>query len=341
MGAPHVVGIEGGVGGMMLGAQMAGFIPHASYDTRGVFFQGETFARNFPGVPHTKVNDKNRNVVTKELIRHGGIDLAVCMPSCGSYSNYVTTNYSEKRRASCESITSCLSMLKVLLPKAFILENLPKSLNAFTVFDYMEALPGYRIANTIVRYSDYGVPSQRKRLLVVGVSDEYDFVLKTPKTVEVPLTTRDAFKGLPHDDDIVKLQHVHRDAEYFNPLKAGVEKWLRSHVPDGKEVDRLLTVFRKRPGRYLIEAQSVVKGPWFYGRGVAKWDKPCLGITGGEDVFHPDTLRPLTIRERARSLGFPDTFVFDAAYQVMLKHTGNNIPPPPIAHVAKQLMKVL
>lgn len=338
----NVIGVEGGVGGMMLGAQMAGFVPIASYDTRGVFFQGETFARNFRGVAHTKVTDKNRGTAMLELGHlRDRADLAVCMPSCGSYSNYVTTNYSEKRRASCESINSCLSMLKVLQPRAFILENLPKSLNAFTVFDYMEALPGYRIANTVVRYSDFGVPSQRKRLLVVGVRDEVDFGLKTPKTVEHPPTTRDAFRGLSADADVPELQHVHRDAEYFNPKKAGVEKWLRSHVPDGKEVDRLLAIYRKRPGRYLIEAQSVVKGPWFYGRGVAKWDKPCLGITGGEDVFHPDTLRPLTIRERARSLGFPDTFVFDASYSVMLKHTGNNIPPPPIRHVAAQLKKVL
>ena len=45
-------------------------------------------------------------------------------------------------------------------------------------------------------------------------------------------------------------------------------------------------------------------------------------------MIHPDQDRLVSVRESARSQGFPDTFVFSGSVRDKHRQIGNAVPPP-------------
>jgi len=58
-------------------------------------------------------------------------------------------------------------------------------------------------------------------------------------------------------------------------------------------------------------------------------------------VFHPEQDRIVSVRECARSQGFPDTFIFHGSIHQKHKQVGNAVPPPLAAALGTCLKKAL
>ena len=54
-------------------------------------------------------------------------------------------------------------------------------------------------------------------------------------------------------------------------------------------------------------------------------------------VFHPSQDRIVSVRECARSQGFPDTFHFEGTIQNKHRQVGNAVPPPLAYALGRQL----
>lgn len=62
------------------------------------------------------------------------------------------------------------------------------------------------------------------------------------------------------------------------------------------------------------------------------------GGSGRYQFGHYEQQRPLSIRERARIMSFPDTFVFDGDIRSMRNQTGNAVPPKLSESVAQEVV---
>ena len=58
-------------------------------------------------------------------------------------------------------------------------------------------------------------------------------------------------------------------------------------------------------------------------------------------VFHPSQDRIVSVRECARSQGFPDAFTFHGAVSAKHRQVGNAVPPPLAAALGRELRKAL
>jgi DNA (cytosine-5)-methyltransferase 1 len=57
--------------------------------------------------------------------------------------------------------------------------------------------------------------------------------------------------------------------------------------------------------------------------------------------LHPDQHRPITHREAARLMGFPDDFKFEGSKVEIARQIGNAVPPPLAAAIAQTVFELL
>lgn len=175
---PVCISLFAGCGGLDLGVEQAGFRIAVATDADSIC--AETYKLNSPNVPY--IVGKIGEISTQELMEAAGlicgnVDLLIGGPPCPSFSKsrfYRT----EKPRAledpvAAETVGGYLRVLKDLLPRAFILENV-KGLAYGVHKDALDHIIkaaeelGYFTSVHIVNAADYGVPQIRERCLVVG-----------------------------------------------------------------------------------------------------------------------------------------------------------------------------
>jgi DNA (cytosine-5)-methyltransferase 1 len=184
---PTVVSLFSGTGGLDLGLREAGFRFLLANDNDPI--AAESHRSNFPGVP---IHVGSVTELTAELVRElapdalsGEVDVVVGGPPCPPFSKsrfYRT----EMARAlddpvGWETITGYLDVLRLVRPRAFLLENVPGL--AYDV--HQEALAhilsavselGYLSTWKILNAADFGVPQIRQRFFLVGLrADEAAF----------------------------------------------------------------------------------------------------------------------------------------------------------------------
>ena len=70
-------------------------------------------------------------------------------------------------------------------------------------------------------------------------------------------------------------------------------------------------------------------------------DKPSDTIMGKSRFIHPFEDRPLTVREHARVMTFPDSFIFSNKIDVAFNQVGEAVPPLIARHISKKLKELL
>lgn len=58
-------------------------------------------------------------------------------------------------------------------------------------------------------------------------------------------------------------------------------------------------------------------------------------------MIHPEQDRVVSVRECARSQGFPDTFIFSGTIMEKHRQIGNAVPPPLAAAIGREICKAL
>lgn len=311
------VGMLAGVGSLLWEAREAGFDITANVETRTPYRTGRKLSwdLNFSTVPLFTTDDAS------EWEGLEAPDLMLGHPPCNSHSqlgnNAVRAGMSDDekafRKARRAARTGLLPLfikgVHRLRPKMFALDNLPKILKTVaTPTWWNEQLPQYHMTYIIMKNWDYGTPQLRERLWVVGCRRPLKrFVFTPPRTrLKGPKTAAEALHDLDwrpwHDEP--EWGHVHKQPHDFPA--GGYRDTTRYKLQRQTE---LALGFLQLPPRHL----------WIYktegGRIGAKFGRVRLDafdrssvLSGLETIHHPLTGWPLTPRERARLMDWPDDF---------------------------------
>ena len=310
------VGIElfAGCGGMSTGFLDAGLRIVAGFelDTRAVA------AYNYNHVyrgSHGIVADLTATSGADLLARAGmkRVDLIIGGPPCQPFS--IAGKRKGKRDIRADLIGHYIRIVDELKPSAFMLENVPNlaSISDGTFFNEVKhglRGLGYAVEHSIVSAADFGVPQNRKRLVVLGVKGKRSihFPLRTHGTAERPvISAASAIGDLP-------------DAGEFG------ETGIYNHEPTLHSADMVQRLTELEPGRRERGSYHDRLHP----------ERPSYTLRAGSGNFSP--LRPVhykhhrvvTVRESARLQGFSDDFRWPDSIPRLQQYrqVGNAVPPP-------------
>jgi len=206
---------------------------------------------------------------------------------------------------------------------------------------------GYHLQYKVFNASDYGVPQNRKRLILIGSKYEFDIENSINNTIN-KLINKDLFlKKWSIYDAISDLHFINEsqyceNQEYLIKHQSLYQKYLKRNskiinnhtIPHHSEkvLDRIKRLKQGENWQSLKEKEeikSVHSGA--YGR--MKWDDISVTITTRFDTpsagkfIHPVENRNITIREAARLQSFPDDLIFYGNKTSICKQIGNAVPP--------------
>jgi DNA (cytosine-5)-methyltransferase 1 len=239
---------------------------------------------------------------------------------------------------------AALRFADALQPKIVLLENVrgllsirnEDGIRLIEVISTELANLGYEVHFKLINASNYGVPQNRLRVFVVGVSKKHtESGFRFPPVVRgIDLTLRsclDVPPGTPNAADLLKL----------NPQAL----YLGSFVPEGgswKDIP-----YEKLPDRlkYIRDNMRKYRWPNFYRK--FSRDEIAGTVTAAfkpenAGVWHPTDDRVLSAREIARIQSFPDDFRFEgSSVKSIYEQIGNAVPPRLANAFAKSFLLIL
>jgi DNA (cytosine-5)-methyltransferase 1 len=198
---PTAIDLFSGCGGLTLGLKQAGFhvIGAVEIDALAV----ETYRSNHrrTKVWHTDIRKLKGFQIRKQLgLRRGELDLLAGCPPCQGFSSMRTLNGNRKIEDERNDLVfDYLRLVKELLPKAVMMENVPGLATDPRMIRILAVLKGlgYYIKDDSVRVlgvGKYGVPQLRRRMLLL--TGRFGVVSFAPDTATVP-TVREWIGDLP------------------------------------------------------------------------------------------------------------------------------------------------
>jgi len=333
-----------GCGGASKGFELAGFNV-----ALGIDFDASAASSYRANFPNTKfIQDDIRNVRVKDVAKmvpdwkSSELVFCACAPCQPFSSQNKTRSSSDKRRT---LLSETKRFIRAFRPAFIFIENVPgiqsvKIDENGPFSDFLKFIKrfGYEYDFKIVSSEFYGVPQQRKRLVVLAkLNDKPMFPSYSHGVDEVAFATvRDYIGDLPPlqagESDRVDPLHT---AAIIQPINI---KRLQ-HTPEGGDrrdwPDELwLNCHRKYDGHTDV-----------YGR--MSWDKPsktlttkCTSISNGR-FGHPDVTqhRAITFREAACLQTFPKGFQFIGSRVSKSKQIGNAVPVLLAQRFAEAIMK--
>lgn len=305
-----------------------------------------------------------------ELIGDQRLDIIIGGPPCQAYSvaGRIRDEHGMREDYRNYLFESYLKVVQHYKPKAFVFENVPGILSAkpgdgsvriIGLIQKAFADAGYAVlsdlSKAIIDMSDYGVPQNRKRIIILGLSkeiygDRVDDIIKSfyfsylPEyKVEIKATVRNAIGDLPKLLPLDKISsfegrklshslptpmlnghiprfHSKRDIELFKMLEDDIASGRKEYI----STETLKNLYTRLTGK----TSNVHK---YY---VLRWDEPSNLIPAhlykdGLRHIHPDPnqARTITVREAARLQTFPDDYEFNCSQTDAFKMIGNAVPP--------------
>lgn len=321
-----------GCGGMDLGFTRAGFDCVWAND-----FNKEacdTYAKNLGEENLHRGDITSLEPPTKRSI--GKLNVLIGGFPCQSFSNAGQRKGIDDHRG--QLYKYCISYIQNLEPDFVVFENVRglltiKGEKNFLLDEIIQELHdvGYTSHVKLLNASNYDVPQQRMRIIIVAHRTEKNFNYKFPDAVEKQnLTLRYVLKikkKTPNQDQVIQL----------NP-QAHI---LGDQVPEGgswKDIP-----YENLPDRLKKIADDMRKYRWpnFYRR--FSRDEIAGTITAAfkpenAGVWHPTIKRPFSVREVARIQSFPDDFEFvGGSIKCLYQMIGNAVPPNLAAHLAQSI----
>lgn len=332
-----MIDLFSGVGGLSLGFEMAGFkaVLANEYDAS----IAESYVKNRPHVKMI-VNDITQLPIQETFSEYSGkIDLIVGGPPCQGFSQKgQRKSINDERNFLFRYYYEVVALVK---PKYFVMENVPNLLTTEDGYfkkeieSLFESI-GYKIVADVLNASDFGVPQNRKRAVIIGRLGDYALSMPKPKTKKV--TIWDAISDLAYlesgEGTEIQEYRYKPQSEYQRVLRKGSDL-LHNHVAT-KHSELALERLRLIPpnkGREVLPPEhltkSIYSGTWsrmlkddISVTITTRFDTPSSGR-----FTHPFLNRAITVREAARIQSFPDTFVFHGNKTSQMKQVGNAVPP--------------
>lgn len=349
MKKPKVIDLFAGVGGMSLGFENEGFdvVIANEYD--------ESIAKAY------KYNHKNTKMVVGDITKlnleetfgtyKGQIDVVIGGPPCQGFSQkgQRKTIHDERNFL----FKYYVKVVELVEPQYFVMENVPNLLtteNGYfrkeleTLFNQM----GYRLQMGVLNASDYGIPQNRRRAVIIGKKNCE--APELPKPYDKKVTIWDAISDLAflNSGEGTEEQEYRNEpqSDYQKELRNG-SKVLSNHVVTNHSklaLERLALIPPNAGKEVLPEehlTKSIYSGTWTR----MKQDEISVTITTRFDTpssgkfTHPFLDRAITVREAARIQSFPDDFVFVGNKGSQMKQVGNAVPPKLSEAIARVIMQ--
>ena len=337
---PTGIDIFSGVGGLSLGAELAGI--EIRYAVEKDKDAAETYRFNHPGTLVLE-DDIHKINPLEHLHENEHVSIVFGGPPCQGFSlsNTMTRNMNNPNNSLFEEF---LRFVHDIHPDWFLFENV----EGFAHFENGRIKQlveqrfrdmGYQVFPKVLCASDYGVPQHRNRFFMVGNCLGIDFVF--PESFGTKITVNDAIGDLP---DLVNGQQ---------------EDTMSYKLPSGKASDyaRLMRDGSRRSRQNYVSknADYVIERYRFIGQG-QNWqaipdelmqnyanksnchsgiyrrldaEEPSVVISNYRKnmLIHPFHDRGLSVREAARLQSFPDRFIFKGSLMHIQQQIGNAVPP--------------
>lgn len=327
------VDVFSGCGGLSAGMVKAGFTAKAAIeiDKHAVL----AYRMNHP---KTKVIENDiRKVASddiKTVLNGEPLHLLAGCPPCQGFSSVRRLNRRQNVRDDRNAlIVEYLRFVKELKPLTIMMENVPGLINYYLFKNVVKELNelGYRPKVKIVNVKDYGVPQNRKRLIMVGsLLGEMDIAEGTEKKVTVKkaigkLEPMETSRDLLHK---ITIRHTPE-----------VMKRIKLTPKDGGSRQDL-------PEKYILKCHKKKKVGFndIYGR--LRWNDYSSTITGGclnpskGRFLHPEEDRVITAREAALLQSFPRRYKFPVNIpKVSLSLLIGNALPPKFSYIQSRNIK--
>jgi DNA (cytosine-5)-methyltransferase 1 len=265
-------------------------------------------------------------------------DVVIGGPPCQGFSLLNKKRDGDARRALWEPY---LDIVVKSGARIFIMENVAELFRSPELADIRAraAREGFRTETAILNTADYGAPQTRRRTIVIGWkpgawAPEFP-PLKTHAEPDgnsnLPRwrTVRDAIADLP----VPTAVEIEGPAPLYlhirpNPTGTSLARY-KAVPPGGNRFDLQRNAPEITPDCWIKKTSG---GTDLFGR--LWWDRPSVTIRTEfykpekGRYLHPDQHRPITHREAARLMGFPDDFRFCGTKVEIARQIGNAVPPP-------------
>lgn len=293
----------------------------------------------------------------EEFVRTPGFfpeaDVVIGGPPCQGFSLLNKTRDGDHRRALWQPF---MDVVEKSNARAFVIENVPgllKSLELAQIRDRAAEL-GFETVYDCLLAADYGAPQTRKRAIIVGWKSTGGLAADFPprpshaspdSKSNLPrwVTVRDMISDLPAPvgtevrDSLGPLDlHFGR-----SPTDISLQRY-KAVPPGGNRFDLQKNAPHLTPACWIRKTSG---GTDLFGR--LWWDRPSVTIR--TEFFkpekgrylHPEADRPITHREAARLMGFPDDFKFLGTKIQIARQIGNAVPPNLGAAVSATVLRLL
>ncbi len=322
MGTFSLIDLFAGCGGMTLGFERSGCF-ESRFAVEWDHDAAETFRQNF--------GDHVFEGPIEQVASFPLADVVVGGPPCQGFSPLNMNGVGLERRSLWEQY---LRALEESEPRAFVMENVPELLRSeeYAAFCLSATKLGFNVEGRILNAADFGVPQRRRRAIVVGTR-ETGFEWPQPTHFPLPAVP---LNGNPW--------RTFRDAVRGLPLKPSGRNWHRPRNPRPLSIERYRAIPGEGEGRFELAARrpDITPACWLRKKsgstdvfGRLWWDRPVFTIR--TEFFkpekgrylHPSEHRPITVREAARCMSFPDEFEFPESQSMtsVAKQIGNAVPP--------------
>lgn len=317
-----------------------------------------------------KIDENYKDIIKrlKTIVGDRSVDVIVGGPPCQAYSYIgrardVNRMQDDKRNYLYEYY---VEFLKAFKPKVFVFENVPGLITAGGgkyLNDMRELMDkaGYKTDYKILNAADYGVPQNRRRVILIGWNKKSN-IKSYPLPLEVKRSykVRDVLVDLPPlqaggGDEISKKTsrnslleelgvssqdfnllldhrtrpHNARDLEIYKhavKLKNRGENLKYNNLPDELKTHKNQSSFLDRFKVVDMDAEGSHTVVAHIGK-------------DGHYYIHPDLSqnRSLSVREAARLQTFPDDYKFEGSRNARYKQIGNAVPVLLGKHIAKTI----
>jgi DNA (cytosine-5)-methyltransferase 1 len=332
-----------GAGGLTRGLLDAGIKIVAGFDHDEQC--QSTFEYNNPGARFVQTDIRDIRLsdlsIKGRRRRFDDVLFAGCAP-CQPFS---TQNKGNGRRRDATLLSEFGRLVEEALPGYVLIENVPGIANipgfsTFRRFLYMLEVNGYQFAYDILDAKRYGVPQNRRRLVLLAIRHQQASLpeAKYGNSLRPFKTVRHAISRFP----VIGAGECH--PKISNHVAASINdlniKRLRHTPHDGG--DR-----RSWPKRLRLECH---KGNYeghtdVYGR--MSWDSPAPALTGRCNSIsngrygHPEQDRAISLREAASIQSFPDGYEFFGSNKNIAQQIGNAVPVTLAAELGKHLLSLV
>ena len=349
---PVAVDLFCGAGGLSAGFEQAGFDIALGVDSDG--YHAAAHDRNFP---HGKTLCQSVATLTAAdvfaAVGRSEVDVIVGGPPCQGFSTMGVRDALDPRN---DLVGQFVRVVREVRPKAFVMENVPGMLAGKTRAVLTTAITqfetaGYRITHPVrvLDASLFGVPQQRKRLILLGLRNDIPGGIEYPTagTLDRP-TVWEALADLPAVDTRDEL-FAENDAAYdadpiaqYARVMRGIEVEPTNFAhPRGWDSSRCSGCLRvKHTAGAVALYTATPPGEMVPSHKLPRLDPNGLAPTlrAGSDSahgsftaprpIHPYRPRCITAREAARLHGFPDWFAFYPSKWHAYRQIGNAVCPP-------------